>query len=224
MSTSTQAAAGIRVFIVEDKEIMRSGLMQLVEGIDGCWVIGDANDGKKAVEAILEARPAVVLLKRDIPGIGGVEASKQIKQRDPGIGVILLLNSADDFWTSLDSRADAYFFREMPIYVLQAAIQTVAEGGAFLGSIVADYLLRGPGLEMLKLSAGRHADVVALSVLSRRENEVLKLLVEGNNNDQMAKLMGLSPQTVKVHVKHILKKLKVSDRTQAVIKAINLGY
>lgn len=210
----------ISVFIAEDKDVIRAGLRQLVSSIDGCHVVGDAMDGDSAWNRICELSPKVVLLKDTLPGLDGISLSQRIKRERPGVGVIMMLSSPNDFWGALTSRADAYFFREVPLSILDPAIRTVSEGGAYLGSYVAEYLLRGEGYNTLKLAANRRTDSSELSTLSKREHEVLGLLSEGKSNDQIAQSLGLSIQTVKVHVKHILKKLKVTDRTQAVIKAL----
>lgn len=210
----------IDVFIAEDKDVIRAGLRQLVSTIEGCTVVGDAVDGDSAWTRIVNLRPAVVLMKDALPGMDGITLCQRIKRELPNVGVVMMLGSPNDFWPALNARADAYFFREVPISILEPAIRTVAEGGAYLGSFVADYLLRGDGYNTLKLVAGRRTEGSDLGSLSKREHEVLGLLAEGNSNEQIANVLGLSIQTVKVHVKHILKKLKVSDRTQAVIKAL----
>jgi two-component system NarL family response regulator len=220
MTTSSTRAGTISVFIAEDKDVIRAGLRQLVTSIDGCEVVGDAMDGDSAWAKISSMNPQVVLTKDTLPGIDGISLCQKIKRERPHIGVILMLSSPNEFWSSLVARADAYFFREVPLNILEPAIRTVSDGGAFLGAFVADYLLRGEGYNTLRLAASRRTDSTELNALSKREHEVLGLLSEGKSNEQIAQSLGLSIQTVKVHVKHILKKLKVTDRTQAVIKAL----
>jgi DNA-binding NarL/FixJ family response regulator len=215
-----QQTGTIQVFIAEDKDVIRAGLRQLVSSIKDCSVVGDASDGETAWKHILELKPSVVLMKDALPGLDGIALCQRIKREMPRVGVVMMLSSPNDFWPALTSKADAYFFREVPANILEPAIRTVAEGGAFLGNYVADYLLRGDGYNTLKLVAGRRMEGSDLGALSKREHEVLGLLAEGKSNEQIANVLGLSIQTVKVHVKHILKKLKVSDRTQAVIKAL----
>jgi DNA-binding NarL/FixJ family response regulator len=210
----------ISVFIAEDKDVIRAGLRQLVSSIDGCHVVGDAADGETAWKRICELNPTVVMLKDNLPLMDGISLAQKIKSEKPNVGVIMMLTQPNDFWSAIGSHADAYFFREAPSAILGPAIHVVASGGAYLGTYVADYLLRGEGLQTLKLAASRRTDCTELTALSKREHEVLGLLSEGKSNEQIAQSLGLSIQTVKVHVKHILKKLKVTDRTQAVIKAL----
>lgn len=220
MGSSNGHNPPISVFIAEDKDVIRAGLRQLVDSIDGCRVVGDATDGESAWKAIASLEPTVVILKDDLPGLDGVGLSNRIKKEMPRCAVVMMLSTPGSFWTAIGGHADAYFFREVPLSILEPAIKTVAAGGAYLGTYVADYLLRGDGYNVLKLAASRRTDSTELNSLSRREHEVLGLLSEGMSNEQIAGSLGLSIQTVKVHVKHILKKLKVTDRTQAVIKAL----
>lgn len=214
------AEAPITVFIAEDKDVVRAGLKQLVNSMEGCQVCGDAIDGASIWQTISEARPSVLLLKDTLPGIDAVGLTQRIKRDLAGTGVIMMLTSPADFWAAIASRADAYFFREVPAAILEPAIRTVAAGGAFLGAYVADYLLRGEGYDTMRMASVRRNGSNELAALSKREHEVIGLLAEGMSNEQIAQALGLSIQTVKVHVKHILKKLKVTDRTQAVIKAL----
>jgi two-component system response regulator DegU len=210
----------ISVFVAEDKDVIRAGLKQLVQQIDGCEVVGDALDGETAYAKICECNPQVVLMKDTLPVVDGITLTQRLKRERPHIGVIMMLTHPADFWQAITAKADAYFFREVPISILDPALRTVAAGGAYLGPYVADYLLRGEGFNTLRLAASRRTESAELSTLSKREHEVLGLLSEGKSNDQIAQSLGLSIQTVKVHVKHILKKLKLTDRTQAVIKAL----
>jgi DNA-binding NarL/FixJ family response regulator len=215
------ATESISVFIAEDKDVVRAGLHQLINEMPGCQVVGYASDGPTALDRIAQLKPKVVLLKDQLPGpLDGIQIAQKLQQLQPKLGIIMMLSQAGDFWQALSARADAYFFREVPASILEPAIQTVAQGGCYLGAYVAEYLLRGEGYNLLKNAGARRTDRSELNLLSKREHEVLDLLSEGKSNEQIAQVLGLSIQTVKVHVKHILKKLKVTDRTQAVIKAL----
>lgn len=216
---STVTAETIRVFVAEDKDVVRLGLKQLIQDMVGAEVVGVASDGETALREIVEMNPTVALIKEDLPRLDGITLAQRLKRECPSVGVILMLNGPEEFWSALLAKADGYFFREVSMEILEPAIRTVAAGGAYIGSMLADYLIRGEGYALLRSAQPRKNSSVT-ATLSNREKEVLGLLSEGKSNDQIAKDLGLSIQTVKVHVKHILKKMDVSDRTQAVIRAL----
>jgi DNA-binding NarL/FixJ family response regulator len=210
----------IRVYVAEDKDVIRAGLGQLIQQIPDAEVVGTAADGETALKEILDKDVTVALVKDELPGIDGVTLVQRLKRERPNIGTILMLNQPSEFWYGLSAKADGYFFREVSAEILEPAIRTVATGGAYIGSVLADYLIRGEGYAMLRQSQPRKASTSVTANLSVREKEVLGLLSLGKSNELIAKDLGLSIQTVKVHVKHILKKMGVSDRTQAVIRAL----
>ncbi len=208
------------MFIAEDKDVVRLGLKQMVQQVPNIEVVGTAQDGETAFSQIMELNPDVSLIKDALPGLDGVSLITRLKKERPSLRLILMLDQADHFWHGLQSRADGYFFREVSSEILEPALKAVLGGGAYIGNILADYLLRGDGYATLRSAVPRSPSSTVTTNLSVREKEVLGLLSDGNSNEQIAKHLGLSIQTVKVHVKHILKKMQVTDRTQAVIKAL----
>jgi DNA-binding NarL/FixJ family response regulator len=212
--------APVRIIIADDKQIYRFGLRELLRGIERCEVVAEAHDGLQAVDLAIRLQPDLVFLKSDIAELNGVTVTQKIKKNNQNISVLMLLSKEQDFWAALDSEADGYVVREMMTEVLPMVITVLTEGGAFIGPTISAYLLRGEGLRLLKSTVTRQPDASALAALSLREKDVLNLLVEGMSNQQIADRLGLSIQTVKVHVRHILRKLRVEDRTQAVLKVL----
>src|SRR6185437_2636403 len=149
MSTATSTGT-IRVFIVEDKDVVRLGLCQLVQQIPDAEVVGMAADGQSLLSEIARSGATVALIKDGLPGLDGADLTQQIKREYPDIRVILMLNQPHEFWQGLRAKADGYFFREVSAEILEPAIRTVATGGAYIGSVLADYLIRGEGYDTLK--------------------------------------------------------------------------
>lgn len=214
------SAESIRVLIADDIQIIRYGLRELLREIEGCNVVAEAENGAQALELALSLNPGLIFLKRDISELDGVRATQRIKRKLPQTRVVLLLSRPEDFWASLEAGADGYMLREMVADIVPSVIQIITRGGAFIGPSLASYLLRGEGLQLLRSATTGHSSNISLDLLSSRERDVLNLLVKGLSNRKIADHLGLSIQTVKVHVRHILKKLQVEDRTQAVLKVI----
>lgn len=216
-------AKNITILIAEDREVVRLGMRQLLGRLDGCEVIGEAQDGHSAIEQARLLRPTIVFVKRDLPGIDGVAAALQIKKQGFGTRIIMLLSEESDFWTSIDSGADGYIMRETPETLISAAIDIISRGGSFIGPLVAHYLLHGPGLPMIRAVLAERVQLPGLSQLSRREKQILRLLIDGLSNQQIADNLGLEVQTVKVHVRNLLKKLGANGRADAVAKVLRTG-
>lgn len=213
----------ITILLAEDREVVRIGMRHLLGRLDNCEIIGEAQDGRSAIEQTRLLRPTMVFIKRDLPVIDGVAVSLQIKKLGFGTRVIMLLSRESDFWTSIDSGADGYIMRETPELLISAAVSIVSEGGSFIGPLIAHYLLHGPGLPMMRAVLTDRVDMPELSTLSRREKQIVRLLIDGMSNQQMADSLGLEVQTIKVHVRNTLKKLNVKTRTDAVAKVLRTG-
>jgi DNA-binding NarL/FixJ family response regulator len=213
----------ITILIAEDREVLRLGLTQLFSRLDDCEIIGEASDGRSAIEQTLLIRPSMVFMKLDLPLVNGILATQQIKRQLPGTGVVLLLSKESDFWTSVDSGADGYIMRETPEQLITAAIEIVSLGGCFIGPLIAQYLLHGAGLPMIRSVLATRVDLPSLSSLSPREKEIMRLLTDGLSNQQIAEALALRVQTVKVHVRNTLKKLNATGRADAVAKVTRTG-
>lgn len=194
----------IRVLVVDDHPLFRDGLTSLLGTVEDIEVVGSVGDGQSAVRRALELRPDVVMMDLNLPGVPGLEATRQILAAMPDCGVLVLTMLADEasVVASLRVGARGYLLKEAAQHEVLAAIRTVAAGGAVYGPKVAARLL----------DSNRPGDLTA------RESEVLALLVDGLSNSEIARELGLSLKTVQNHVSHVLAKLQVRDRTQAALR------
>ena len=194
----------IRVLVVDDHPLFRDGLTSLLGTVEDIEVVGSVGDGQSAVRRALEVRPDVVMMDLNLPGVPGLEATRQILADLPDCAVLVLTMLADEasVVASLRVGARGYLLKEAGQDEVLAAIRTVAAGGAVYGPRVAARLL----------DSDRPGDLTA------RESEVLALLADGHSNSEIARELGLSLKTVQNHVSHVLAKLQVRDRTQAALR------
>lgn len=210
------------VVIGETKEVMRLGQQQMAAAAGSFEVVGAASDAKSLLELVRAKQPNIVVLNDHLNGSELGSTVKSIRSESPGSLVIVTLTSPESFWLALETKAQAYCDREGSAENFKASLNAVSRGHCYIAPSLSEYLLQGDGYSMLQHAVPREETPgpSPLDSLSRREKEVIRLLSEGYSNGKIAQLLGLSIQTVKVHVKHILKKLNVTDRTQAVIKAL----
>jgi NarL family two-component system response regulator LiaR len=193
-------------------------------------IVGEAADGKEGVEAVTELKPNVVLMDIGLPALDGIEATSQIKKNSPNVRVIMLTSHDNDrdVFAALSAGADGYCLKETPTSQLVLAIRAVADGAAWLDPGIASKVLRAsvagstPPLNATTDGAGP-VPAQRTSKLSQREIDVLKLVVEGMSNQAIADKLFVSVETVKTHMRRIMEKLAVSDRTQAAVKAMREG-
>jgi NarL family two-component system response regulator LiaR len=220
----------IDIFIAEDYEITRVGLRLTLRHIAGFNIVGEAENGKTAVEEVIRLRPNVVLMDIGLPILDGIAATKQIKTAAPETRVIMLTShdNDQDIFAALTAGADGYCLKEASSTQLVNAIRAVAEGVAWLDAGIASRVLKAsvsnaPPAVNTKTSGRNTKTVAHSSNLSQRELDVLLLVVEGLSNQEIANRLILSVETVKTHMRHIMEKLAVSDRTQAAVKAMREG-
>lgn len=212
----------IRILIVDDQRLMRQGLKTLLELEADMAVVGEAEDGLAALECY-EAQPAdVVLMDIRMPRLDGVEATRRLLAKWPGARVVILTTFDDDqsVFEGLRAGALGYLLKDVSGNELAEAIRKVAAGGALIEPSVARKVLA----EFSRLTPVRPAVSERLpEPLSEREVEVLRLLAQGVNNRQIAAQLFLAEGTVKNYISSILDKLGVEDRTQAALRAHELG-
>ena len=215
-------AESIRVLLVDDQKLMREGLRVLLELEPDLDVVAEAGDGQAALEAYAAHQPDVVLMDIRMPGMDGVEATWRLRERWPRARVIILTTFDDDEYVFEGLRAGAlgYLLKDVSGQELAEAVHTVAAGGALIEPSVARKVLA----EFARLAPpARPLEEALPEPLSGREREVLQLLGQGLSNREIATRLSLAEGTVKNYVTGILQKLGVRDRTQAAVRARELG-
>jgi DNA-binding NarL/FixJ family response regulator len=210
----------IRVLLVDDQELMRMGFRMVLGAQPDIDVVGEAGDGRRAVELAGELRPDVVLMDVRMPILDGVEATKQIT--GPGLAKVLVMTTFDlDEYalSALHNGASGFLLKDTQPAELVSALRAVASGDAVVSPSVTRRLLD----RFLGTSGGQLRDVAVLDVLTEREREVLVLIAKGLSNTEIAGTLFLSEATVKTHVGRILAKLELRDRVQAVVLAYETG-
>ena len=214
--------APILILIVDDQRILRESLRTLLELENDLAVVAEAEDGQVAIEQYEALQPDVVLMDIRMPRLDGVEATRRLLQRWPAARVIILTTFDDDAYVFDGLRAGAlgYLLKDVSGQELADAIRKVAGGGALIEPSVARKVLA----EFARLAPpARPAAEHLPEPLSEREQEILHLLALGANNRQIASQLFLAEGTVKNYVSTILAKLGVQDRTQAALRARELG-
>jgi DNA-binding NarL/FixJ family response regulator len=215
----------IKLMLVEDHKLMRVGLKSLFEAKDGMEVTSEAQSGKDAVEKFRTTHPDVTLMDIGLPDIDGIEATKQILELNTNAKVIILTShlSEKEVIDSLKSGACAYVMKDINTDILKMIIKTIKDGAMWIDPLAVPILRdKNDGLiPQRKMSRAmfrhQHAD------LTQREYEVLKLIVDGKSNNEIAQELTISSHTAKAHVCNIIQKLLVDDRTQAAVKALKEG-
>jgi len=212
----------IRLLIVDDQRLMREGLRTLLELEPDIQVVGEAGDGQDALQLYASLQPDVVLMDIRMPVMDGVEATRQLLQGFPQSRVIILTTFDDDAYVFDGLRAGAlgYLLKDVSGDELAEAIRQVAGGGALIEPSVARKVLAE--FARLPQPVGQAGSDLP-HALSERETEILKLLAQGASNRQIASQLFLAEGTVKNYISNILDKLGVEDRTQAALRARELG-
>ncbi len=215
----------INVLLVEDQKLIRVGLKSLFEGQNDIEVTSEAQTGKEAVEKFRTNHPDVVVMDIGLPDISGIEATKRILEIDNNAKVIILTShlSEQEVIDALHAGACAYAMKDISTDILKMVIKTVVDGAMWLDPQVVPILREKncgviPPRQMSRaMFKEQHAN------LTQREYEVLKLVVEGLSNHEIAEELTISEHTAKAHVCNIIQKLVVDDRTQAAVKALKEG-
>jgi DNA-binding NarL/FixJ family response regulator len=211
----------IRVLLCDDQALVRSGFRMILEARPDLEVVGEAEDGLQAVELAVRSEPDVILMDVRMPNVDGVEAIRRIVAAGSGARVIVLTTyDLDEYvYDAIRAGASAFLLKDVRPTQLVEAIRIVAAGDALLAPSVTRRLLD----RFARSLPGREPAPAALSSLTEREVEVLRLLASGMSNAELAEHLFVSEATVKSHISNILRKLGVRDRVQAVILAYEAG-
>jgi DNA-binding NarL/FixJ family response regulator len=221
----------IRVIVVDDHPLFRQGLRNLLGTESDLQVVGEAESGEQAIERVRECMPDVVMMDVNLPGINGLEATRLIKSVSSRTNVVILTAYDDEeqMYHAIRAGASAFYAKDVEPTWLLEGIRIVNRGQYVIGQQVlneeqlGEWLIQEFGRfggEFFELDNG----TTALSPLSTREMEILRLLIRGMSNKEIAYHLGISHQTVKNHMTAIFGKLGVADRTQAAVYALRHGW
>ena len=212
----------IRVLVADDQALIRAGFRSLLERTDDITVIGEAPDGEEAVRLARSLQPDIILMDIRMPGVDGLEATRQIAgSADLGEVRVLILTTfeSDDYvYDALRAGASGFVVKDTEPAELVQAVRVVARGDALLSPGVTRRLIAN-----IAATPGRTTTDYPIELLTEREREVLSLVGRGLSNQEIATDFFLSPLTVKTHVSHIMSKLGARDRSQLVIVAYESG-
>lgn len=211
----------IRVMLVDDQAMVRTGFRMILEAEPGISVVGEAVDGLDAVEMVDRARPDVILMDVRMPNMDGIEACKRIcaSEHDARVMMLTTFDLDDHVHAALRAGASGFLLKDAPPEQLVDAIRVVASGDALLAPSVTQTLID----EIARRPVGQPDAFPGIGQLTEREAEVIKLMAKGLSNSEIAAALILGEATVKTHVGRVLAKLGARDRVQAVVAAYESG-
>src|SRR5690625_383044 len=220
----------ITIALIDDHKLFREGVKRILSFEPTFEVVAEADDGLEAKDIVKQYQPDIVLMDINMPEMNGIEATKELLQNNPDLKIIILSIHEDESYVThaLQTGAQGYLLKEMDTESLMEAIKVVYDGGSYLHPKVTHNLVQ----EYRKLVKTKEANSSVaeieyrkpLHLLTKRECQVLQLLSEGQSNRKISETLVISEKTVKNHVSHILQKMDVDDRTQAVVTAIRNGW
>jgi len=210
----------IRILLADDHNILRDGMRLLLERQPGFAVVGEAADGREVVQLAQEQSPDVVVMDIAMPNMNGIEATRRIVDRTPGVGVVILSMHYDESYVlrSLKAGARAYLLKDAVKTELIAAIQAVTQGRSYFSPKISR-ILQEDFIQLL----GRKGGDDSYDLLTEREREVLQLVAEGKTNKEIANQLNLSLYTVDTHRTHILQKLNLHSVPELILYAVRKG-
>jgi DNA-binding NarL/FixJ family response regulator len=214
---SEQVPAKMRVLIADDHPVVREGLAAMLSRESDIEVVGEAQNGKVAIEKARELKPDIVLMDLRMPEVDGIEAIRRIKLENPRVKFIVLTTYDNDeyIFKGIEAGARAYLLKDAPRGELFKAIRAVNKGESLIEPAIAGKVLD----RLAELSRQTQSP----ETLSERELEVLTLIAKGASNKLIATSLNIGESTVKTHIQNIFHKLNVGDRTEAVTEAIKKG-
>lgn len=209
----------IRLLVVDDHAVVRSGLRMLLENERDVEIVGEASSASEAIEAAGTLHPNVILMDIGLPDLSGIDATREIKKRTPNVAIVALTIHEDEeyFFKMLEAGASGYVPKRAAPEELLTAIRAAATGQVYLYPSLAKLLVRD------YLDGGRASGQEVPSDLTDREQEVLTYLAEGANNEEIAASLVISPKTVARHRENIMRKLNLHSRAELVRYAIRKG-
>ncbi len=231
--TESDKTDAIKVLLVEDHLLTRLGLRAVLDRTGEFRVVGEAGNGEEALAKVAELCPDVVLMDVGLPVMDGIDTARKVCEQFKNVSVIMLTSRdrEEDIFASLSAGASGYCLKDVAPERLYTAIRSVRAGDVWLDSNIATHVMKrycaSPSLDEAKQTNSgipKPAELPKLTEsLSQREVEVLALLVEGRSNQEIADKLIISLATAKTHVRNILNKLAVDDRTQAAVQAMKRG-
>jgi two-component system NarL family response regulator len=199
----------IRIMVIDDQAVVRQGFVSLISTVSDMEIVAEGSNGREALELFRQHQPDITLIDLRMPVLSGVEAIGEIRREFPGARIIVLTtyDGDEDIYRSIQAGAQGYLLKDMFFEELESAIRKVHGGARLIPGSVAERL----------------AARMSSSELTSRELEVLKQIVDGKSNKEIAGELSISEATVKSHINNILSKLGVSDRTQAATRALQRG-
>lgn len=209
----------IRVILADDHPIVRAGISQVLKDLPGVEVVGEASDGREAIQQVTLLRPDVVLMDISMPGLNGLEATERIIKALPEVRVIILSRHEEEqyFWRALRLGASGYLLKRAVIGELSAAVQRVAGGEIYLSQELSSRLRK-----QLPLHQIAHARS-PVEQLSARQREILQLIAEGQTTKAIALILKISPKTVEYHRAKLMQSLNIFDIPGLVRFAVRTG-
>ena len=218
------------IVLIDDHKLFREGVKRILDLETDLKVVAEGGDGTEATKLVKEYNPEVVLMDINMPHMNGIEATANLVKNFPETNVIILSIHDDENYVThaLKTGAQGYLLKEMDSDSLIEAIRVVSEGGSYLHPKVTSNLVQ----EYRRLAQENRPQASAIGIeynkplhlLTKRECQIIQLMAEGNSNRAISEILVISEKTVKNHVSNILQKIKVKDRTHAVVTAIKNGW
>ena len=218
-STDTLARELLRVMLVDDHDLFRTGLRNLLEE-QGLQIVAEASEGATALNLVRELAPDVVVMDLNMPGMNGIEATREIARLAPLTRVVVLTISDQDgdVLDAIMAGACGYLLKDSSIQDLMQGIRAASVGEALISPHIAAKVL-----QRVRATSVETGDAAQGPELSHRETEVLRLIANGKDNAEIAQELHISPKTVKNHISNILMKLQIENRIQAAVYAVRRG-
>jgi DNA-binding NarL/FixJ family response regulator len=197
----------VRILLADNHPIVRAGIRAELEKMEGTQVVGEANDGREAIDLSVSLQPDIVFMDITMPGLNGLEATERITKTSPGIRVVVLSRHEDEeyYWGALRAGAAGYLLKKAAIAELKAALQRVMGGEIYLSREISTKLLKKfPSQQVAQAKS-------PLELLTARQREILQLIAEGQTTKSIAQILKVSPKTVEYHRSKLMERLNIFD-------------